>query len=382
MHNRILFLVLAVFLAAPTVWSAKDLVGAVSFMTGTVQVTRNNKTDKLSIGSPLENFDRITVAKGSSAEIKIDKKTGIDATIKLQSGTILSLDISALKTQQKGGIELITGSVETKVQKMTNGNALDIRTGAATMGVRGTTFQVTAAPGGEILLSTDEGRVECKTNSGKLLYSEPGSVVQSTGDEQFSNLPVALKSLNDFRKKWFSEKLEAFKANPTRALKQYAARYVSLHDKFYNSYKELLTHRDTVTKWIREEQAGTTASTVEQLKEKKALIGPLFRLRANLVLLEKVYYRLLDIEELVQGSDLSQTIADGRSLEKFLSDFDNESDDLSYRLNDVANVVKLYAKRNGGSFPLEGPADLGADTEKSGNGEPSFFSDADSFFNK
>jgi len=370
--RKILLIIACICLLTGTAWSAKDIVAQVVFLSGKVQVTRNNKTETLRIGAQLENFDRIKVDKTGNAEIRIDPKTGISATLKLKAGTTLGLDISAMKSKQKGGVDLIAGSVECKVQKLTSGNSLDVRTGSANMGVRGTTFQVDVAAGGEVLLTTDEGRVECTTSNGQTLYSEPGKVVQGTLEEEWANIPVAVSSLATFRSKWMVEKIDAFRADPSRALTQFSTKYEALKIKFVENYKELLANRDVIRKWIKEEEAGNIGTMMERMNEKKALIGPLFKIRANLFMFERVYLRLSQISEMLGTGVPAGTTEDGRTFQAFLEDFNDEKEELAARVDDVNFIIKLYAKRNDGGFPLETTGTTG------GSG---FFTDSKGFFN-
>src|SRR5262249_12007362 len=154
-------------------FALSDEIGEITYIEGDVRILRNAKIlsgKDVDFGTALQNYDQIRVGKNGAVEFAIDPKTGIDATVTVKPSSTVTLDITSLKNSQKGAIDLLAGGVEFKVKKLTGGNSLNLRTGSANMGVRGTQFAVDFSVNGDILLTTSEGRVETTTDNGKTLY--------------------------------------------------------------------------------------------------------------------------------------------------------------------------------------------------------------------
>lgn len=349
----------------------------------TVTIIRNNKAipdADVDFGFALQNFDQIKTGAKSMVTLQIDQKTGINAAITVKPSTVMTLDITSLKNNQSGGVNLLSGAVALKVQKMTGDNKLDVRTGTAVMGVRGTKFDVDMSESGDILLSTSEGRVECTTDNGKTLYSAPGSVVQGKANGEWSSIPVAVENLAAFRAKWYTESIAAFRADPARATAQYAKRYLDQKDKFNAAYKELFVNRDLTQKWLEEDFAGNTGDAKTVIVEKKKVLPALVKLRKINVMFERVYLRLIQLDELfAQGLNANVALPGlNMTAAAFFKQFRAERADLGQKFQEIQYMTRLYAKRNGGEFPLDQAGDPGMTSEKNVFGTDS---STDSFFN-
>ena len=395
--KRIFFLVLVALLLAPAtgLFALSDEVAQISNIDkvvdskkpkeATVSVIRNSRTlpdSDVDFGLAIQNFDQIKTGANSTVEIQTNPKTGIAATITIKPNTVMTVDITSLKGNQSGGINLLSGAVSLKVQKMSGNNKLDVRTGSAVMGVRGTQFEVNIAVTGDVLLSTSEGRVECTTDNGKTLYSAPGSVIQGTIDGEWSAIPVAVDKLEDFRRKWHTGRIDAFRADPGRATSQFAKRYLDLKDRFVAAFADLMANRDLLQKWIEEDFAGNTGDAKQVIIEKKKVLSSLVKLRKINVMFERVYLRLVQLDELyAQGIAPTGTIAGTKmTVAAFYKQFRAERADLAQKFLDTQYVTKLYAKRNGGDFPLDEASSAELTKESDFFGADSAATTEESFF--
>lgn len=354
---------LCTLLVATGLYAADDIIGQLAYVQGPVEIVRNGKIlsgKTVSFGYKIHNFDQIRAGKAAMAEIQIDAKTGVPGVLKISPNSIVKMDITSMKKNQKGGIDLLAGSIDLKVQKMTTGNSLDVRTSTAVMGVRGTTFSVTVSPAGDNLLATDEGRVACLTSDGSEYFSEPGLIVEGSYDGAWNNDEIPARDLAEFRNSWYKSKVEAFRADPERALKQMAVRYVKFRKDFKAAYLELQKSRDVLKRWQEQEMKGSTGSTMENMKDKKALAGAMFAGRKALFMLEPAYLRLQQLEEILDFSSVGGALEDGTKIKDFLRTFKSEAKELSAQIVDMNYYVKLYAKRNDGSFPLDGMTGAGS----------------------
>jgi hypothetical protein len=221
------------------------------------------------------------------------------------------------------------------------------------MGVRGTVFDVAVAPAGEVLVTCESGRVYCKDESGAELFAEPGSAVVKTPGEIFRNIPVAVSDLEAFRRSWYTGRIDAFKANAVPAIRNYADRYLDLKRQFDDAYRGLLVKRDTLDKWFREDARNAMGGQTEIMREKKELVGPLLNLRRVSFLFERVYFRLLELEEYHRQGFGTGALGNGMTAEQFFRRLRNEGPDLQERMNLARYSMKLYAKRNGGTSIFE-----------------------------
>lgn len=311
----------------------------------------------IDIGTALQNYDVVKTGANSTVEITFYPQTGMTAVLRLKPNTTLGIDVSALRSEQKGVVNLMGGAIELKVKKLVGANQLSVRTQSAAMGVRGTQFEVGYSPSGDVLLTTREGRVECAVDDGKVLYSAPGDVVQGTFDGSWSSVPVAVDKLDAFKAAWNAQRLAAFKANPIRATRQFALLYLRQKNRFDAAYAELMGKRDLIQKWIREDAAGNVGTSAERNREKTQLIAGLMKLRRVNFMFERVYYRLLQLDELYgQGLIPEARIAPGVKTGDFFRRFRDERSALAARFADIQYVTKLYAKRNDGAFPLDDAA--------------------------
>lgn len=350
-----------------------DQVGEISYLADRASITRNGKDLRADFGSPVENYDSIRTADKGLVEIAIFPETGIDGTIRVKPNSTLFLEITSLRSEQKGSVELLSGSVAVAVKKLSGKSKFEIRGQGVVMGVRGTSFEVTTSPAGDILVTCETGRVVCEDESGRSLFAEPGSVVERTAEGDFRNIPVRVSSLEEFRRNWNAEKIEALKSNANRAVRDYAARYMDLKRQFDEAYRGLLMKRDVLDKWFREEARGTTGSTIEVMREKTALMEPLMALRRVSFLFERVYYRLLELEGYHREGHGRGPLGNGMTSDQFFRRMQNEAQDLQERTNIVRYAMKLYAKRNDGVSLFDDLLGGAASSDSSVSEEESFF---------
>ncbi len=355
-------------------------VGEVVYYQGGVEVTRDGDIleDAVDFGFPVENFDTYSCGKNGLIEIEVFPESGIDGTVTVRPNSTFYFDLSPAKKQQRGGIELLAGSVALSVKKLVGNSSLEVRTDSATMGVRGTDFEVSTSVQGDVLVTCSTGKVECSDGSGKTLFALPGQVVEKQAGDIFRNIPVAVSNLSEYRTNWHADKIEAFKSNALNAIKYYALRYQEYREKFSDAYRLLLDQREVVEKWIEEDKQGVTGSTIEVMREKKNLIGPLMRLRGVLFIFERLYFRVQELADYHGEGYGRGMISAGFSTGDFFNMVKDDKSILAARMADIRYVMKLYAERNNGSLPAGGLSDSldGSIFED----DEDFFDDDDDFF--
>lgn len=351
--NRTVSLVVCLAAVVTAAWP--QTIGTITVIRGTVTIQRNGRdvpSRDLDLGMGIENLDLVRTARNSLIEIALDPRTGFNGRLTIRENTTAQVELSRLRSGPRGQIELLAGSVGLSVNRLAQGATVNVRTQAASMGVRGTAFDVTTAPEGSVLVTTSEGRVACEDPEGNTVFSEPGAAVEA-GEEQGSLrvLPVAVSSLEQFRRDWIAQKIEAFRPNAPRAARQFAQLYQRQLREFDQAYARLDAQGPILQKWAREHQQGQIGARQEVIREKRAVIGPLLSLRRILFLFERYYYRLLEIREYLDNVSLNTAIGGGQTLRSFFAQMDGDAPRLRQRMGQIRFVAKLYALRNDGEVP-------------------------------
>jgi hypothetical protein len=361
---------LAGMLAAAGLMSAaaqgQDRVGELSYLEGDLSVSRDNRIlgpQDVDVGLEVQNLDVLKTARNGHAEIAVDAPGLPASVIKVSPNTTFYLEVNSLGKEKRTHVGAVTGTIALKVQKLGANQRVNVSSEYALMGVRGTTFEVTLTPSGDLLVSISEGEVLVQDEEGQALDLEPGEAAEQPAGEPFRKIPVAVSSLDQFRKDWYAERLEAFKANPLKVMRFYALRYRALRERFLKAYAGLEREKAILQKWYQEDRQGKIGGRMEMLREKKRLVGHILELRRILFVFERVYFRLAELEDYYRQGYGQGTLEGTLTTRAFFDGFERDRDDLARKMTELRYVVKLYAKRNDGAFP----------TERTEEGENEFF---------
>jgi hypothetical protein len=363
--------VLAIALLAGLPAAAQVEIGSIAYLEEGVEIDRNRETIPswdVYIGMGVENYDLLRTDDTGYAEVELDGPRSAPSIVKISPNTSFYFEMNKIGRDDTTTIGLITGSLSVKVAKLSGRQSVEVATESALMGVRGTDFGVTLSPGGEILVTAEEGRVSCIDDSGQELFAEPGLVVEKRPGELFREIPVTVSDLETFRREWYADRLEVFKANALRAIKFYAGRYLLLKSRFDSAYGDLQGNTQILGKWYAEDRRGQIGGRMESMREKKELIGELLELRKILYIFERVYFRLIELEGYYREGYGRGQIEPGLSSAAFFNRFDREKQELGEKMAELRYITKLYAKRNDGNFP----------TDLFEQGEEEFFGEEDS----
>jgi hypothetical protein len=369
------FLVLTLALSAVVPTGAQAEIGSIAYLEEGVEIDRDSDTIPawdVYIGMGVENYDLMRTDDTGYAEVELDGPRSAPSLVRISPNTSFYFEMNKIGRDETTTIGLITGSLSVKVAKLSGRQNVEVATESALMGVRGTDFDVTLSPGGDILVTAEEGRVSCIDDSGQELFAEPGKVVEKRPGELFRDVPVAVSDLETFRREWYTDRLEVFKADALRAIKFYADRYRRLKTRFDSTYEELQDNRQVLRKWYEEDRQGRIGGRMDSIREKKALIGELLELRKILYLFERTYFRLIELEEYYRQGYGRGQIEPGLSSAAFFNRFNQDRQELGDRMAELRYITKLYAKRNNGNFP----------TDLLEQGEGEFFGEEDNFFDE
>ncbi len=350
-----------------------DRVASVVYLEEGVAVVRDSERlapAEVGIGMEIENYDVVSTDATGLAEIELQGPGAAGGSVKVWPNTAFTLELDRFGTDSSTTVGLLSGTLALKVQKVSGRRTLEVRTELTTMGVRGTSFTVVTGPAGELLVTAAEGEVACRDQQGRELMARPGTAVEHLPGELFRAIPVAVSDLQTFRREWYAGRLSVLKANALRAIRAYAGRYGELSERFRQAYARLMSRREILSKWAREDRTGRTGGRMEAMREKKEMVGALLQLRKVQFVFERVYYRLSELQGYHRQGYGHGQLRPGLSTEEFFARFAGEARELASKMAQVRYAVKLYSARNGGRFP----------TDLFDEGEEPFTQDADSFF--
>lgn len=136
--------------------SVSGRVGVVTFVSGDASVKSGGSWVHLDIGDTVPEREIVKTGEKSFCEIQF-VQTGI---IHLSESSSLQLDTLDVSTDRKNvDLELMTGSVTSKVAKLAAKDHFQVHTDVALVGVRGTKFTVTRIDEGTSSIAVFEGSV-------------------------------------------------------------------------------------------------------------------------------------------------------------------------------------------------------------------------------
>jgi hypothetical protein len=355
-RTALVVLLAATALAAWAVASAQ--VGSIDYVEGSVSIGRSGKTIAApNIGDPILSGDLIKTTSDGLLVIAMGKSSGMSGTITVRSRSTLYMNLEKVKEQPQTKIELITGSIGSKVAKLTGtGGTMSVASSSAVMAVRGTEFEIYVSinmddddpEGGQaVLVTCTEGKVSIN-DGGREFDAPAGKVVEKRPGKGMRYVPVAVSSVKQYGQRWVSDEIAAFRADAVRALASYAKRYDNLSARFAEAYAKFKAS-PIPKKWADEDRIGTRLKPLDPqaLREKKDMAGILLQIRKVLFLFERVYYRADEIADAIAGTGLEKReIRPGVTASDFLKKLAAERTELESEVARYRYIVALYAARS------------------------------------
>ncbi len=342
-------------LAAMALTSAK--VGGIDYAEGTISIGRAGKTiSSPNIGDPILSGDLIKTQGDGMLVIVMDKNTGMNGKITVKSRSSLYINLDAVKGEPRTQIQILTGAIGSKVNKVAGSPTVTVVSSSAVMAVRGTEYEVVVSINAndasdnsqqatlvtctESKVSVNDGMSEVEVPAGKVLEKRPG--------ERLRFLPVAISSVKGFSQKWITDEIAAFRADAPRALADYAKRYTALAAKFAQVY-EPFQKSPTTKKWADEDRTGARINNLDAtvMREKKELAGYLLNIKKVLFMFERIYYRVDEISDAIAGTaDEKREIRPGQTAGDFIKTVRAERDKLAAMVARYRYIEELFRQRN------------------------------------
>jgi hypothetical protein len=354
-------LLAAAAMAASALTAVK--VGGIDYAEGAVSIGRGGKNISApNIGDPVFSGDLIKTQGDGMLVIAMDKNTGMGGKLTVKPRSALYINLDEVKGEPRTQIQILTGAIGSKVNKLAGNPSVNVTTSSATMAVRGTEYEVlvsinandaSADPQQAILITCTESRVavsdgtdQVEVDAGKVLEKRPG--------EKLRFIPVAVSSVKGFGQKWMTDEIEAFRADAPRALGAYAKRYNDLAGKFATAF-EPFQKSQTPRKWADEDRTGAKVNPLDPavLRENKEIAAYLLNIKKVLFMFERIYYRVDQISDAIAGTaDERREIRPGQSAADFLKVVKLDRDKLAAQVARFRYIEELYKQRNpeGGAF--------------------------------
>ncbi len=356
--KRWCFAMLLCALAAASWALATPEIGSVDYAEGAVSIVRMGKTlADPNIGDPVLAGDLVKTASDGLLIIAMGRASGMNGTITVRARSTLYIDLDKVKNQPRTKIDVIAGSIGSKVAKIAgSGGTMSIASSSAVMAVRGTEFEIfisinmddSRPDGGQAVLVTcaegsvslGDGSSEIEVPAGKAAEKRPG--------EALGYLPIGTSSIGEFGQRWMTGEISAFRADAPRALAAYAKRYDELSTRFAKAYARFKAS-PIPRKWSDEDRAGTAIRPLDArtLREKKEMAGILLEIRKVLFMFERVYYRADQLSAIIDGTELEDIqIRKGLSAGDFIRKVQADRAELEASVARYRYIVALYAQRS------------------------------------
>ncbi|MFC3852734.1 FecR domain-containing protein [Salinispirillum marinum] len=185
--NSLACLIAATSLALTAHAQEKELAGTVLATRGDVNATDLVLLEERALArrSQVFNVDRVLTGAGAQTQLRMTDNALLSLTENSEL-VIAEYQFNPATGEGKVAMELISGGLRTitgLVSPASEGNEYELRTGAATIGIRGTTYEVRRV-GGETFMAVWDGEIEIRVGSD----TGPGFVLG--GEQEFAYASV------------------------------------------------------------------------------------------------------------------------------------------------------------------------------------------------
>ena len=301
--------ILAVLLACAALAAADaQTIGEITYLEGRVQIVRGGATLDAKLvkeGLDLANFDLLKTGGDGAVELRITSAAAPATTVTVSPRTQFSLEIGRVGARQQTTVDLVAGGVAVKCAMLTGSQALRVITEGAALGVRGTSFTVSAPASGDILVTCDEGEVECTDEKGATLAASAGEAIEKAAGRPLARLAAAAAALADARRAWLDRQAADLKRDPLKLVAAFRTLLNRELCSFDRQYRSFVRYQRIFDAWDAEDRTGAARRPIAQLGEKVTLAVRLWALRRTLFRLERTWVRLLELKEYCEERQIS-----------------------------------------------------------------------------
>lgn len=364
MKVKSFLLILLIFSSSAILFAQTQTEAVILFLEGTVDITRNGEYldySEVDIGTIVQNYDMIETGVDGYVEIEVRTPVSAAVSLKVFEDTNFYYDTKQVRGSTKTSFQLLSGSMGMKVQKLYQDSELEINVNNSVMGVRGTEFTVSSSIDGATLITTKEGKVSCKNDSGNEWFSTPGVVCETDGSRIYKEIPVPEKDIEEYRNKWMDNRMEILSSNALVSIRHYAKLYSDFFPRFERSWQSLERKNDIFDKWAGYIQTDARPSLSEAVLSKQSVSREIIELRSVLPIFQHTYYVMKVLGKLYNEGYGRGSLDINMSQERLFKHYFNNSDETKRRLSKALYYFRIYlemGKRiSGDDFNSEGLLD-------------------------
>jgi len=292
---------LAVLLACAALAAAgAQTIGEITYLEGGVQIVRGGATldgKFVKEGMDLANFDLLKTASDGRVELRITSPAAPAATVTVSPRTQFAVEIGRVAQKQQTTLDLIAGSVAMKCAKLAGGQSMRVVTEGVATGVRGTSFTVDAPATGDLLVTCDDGEVECTDENGGLAVAGAGEAIERPYGKPLARLAVAAAALAQARQGWIDRQAGELGRDPLKLVAFSRNRLNRQLRSFDRQYRAFARYQRVFDGWDDEDRAGAARKPLRELTERAQLTLRLWALRVTLFSIERTYVRLTELRD-------------------------------------------------------------------------------------
>lgn len=321
-------------------------VGRIEYIHGHVDIIRDGSiidSREISPGEPVFAMDLIQTGHDGYAEVELSVM-GL-ATIRISENTAYYVEAEPRTGGgTRGRVRVLSGSVGMAVRRLERTSSLDVETRSVVVGVRGTEFDILAAPDESVLVGVRSGQVEVAA-SGRQARLQSGRAAEIIPDRTPTVRTVPDGDFEVFYSDWREVRLNAFRSGAPTFVVAYVRRFRDTEPAFRDAYQELMRYRDRLRRAVDDAPAGPGVDMRLRSEVSPAII----RMRSILPLFENTVYRLRELERF-HRQGIGVTRIDNESSADFFHVFSREERRLMQQLSEVRSVFRDYQRIEQRSF--------------------------------
>jgi hypothetical protein len=350
------FLFLTIIMSAlSSLFGQNGTEAVILYLEGTVDVTRDGvylDYRDVNIGTVIQNYDMIETGSDGYVEIEVRTPVSAAVTLKVYEDTNFYYDTKQIRGNTKTSFQLLSGSLGMKVQKLYQDSELEVNVNNSVMGVRGTEFRISSTIDGSTLITTKEGKVSCKNDSGTEWFSTPGIVCETDENRNYREIAVPAGDIDEYRNKWMERRMEILRSNTLVSIRHYAKLYTEYYPRFDRSWQALEKKNEVFKKWYQYMRSGTTPALSDAVLSKQSVSREIIELRSVLPLFQHTFYVMKVLDKLYREGNGRGSLDIAMTQRELFDAYSRNFEETKRRLSQSLFYFRIYldmGKRISGS---------------------------------
>ncbi|MBN2509123.1 MAG: FecR domain-containing protein [Spirochaetales bacterium] len=350
--------------------------GYIEYLSGMVNVQHKGEVSELlpeDIGYSVFEYDLISTGSDGLVELALDGVGSSGTKLTIHENTVFTVESGGRREYPDTRLKILKGSIGLRVTKLLHGSSLSVQTETASMGVRGTSFNIATGPDGSVLVVCSEGKVSCTGYKGDEYFAEPGTGVEKLPADDMGTIAVEKGTEEAYMASWVATRKEVFKSGAPIFVKAYWNQWKNIRGLYNSAYEKLIQKSALMQQYGLKALESGFQTTGDMVKVKTEVSAEVIEIRKFFSLYEQVFYRLSELEEYHRNGIGVVQLDKKTSSEAFFTDFRRKYDDYLRELAVTRYLMRmyLYINRAAGSLGHEGLIEDFFSDDPFGEGKPS-----------